>query len=462
MFERSVVVNGDGDGVPWLGLTPGMRIAIIILSETAQSEAMAKYLTELLRLPVVDADGAVVARVADAAATVAPRLPELTALLVVQARTSRWISLDGVTIAAGRVELGRPLASIPDHVLADSDVLLRRDVLDKQIVDVHDYRVVRVSDVRLADRAGRLCVVGVDAGLRAIVRRAGIGKPVEALARLVGRPLGPNLIAWSDVETLEPDEAGGGRIRLKVPQGRIARLHPADIADIVEQLDPQQRAEILESLDVETAADTLEEMEDEEAAAVMATLEDERAADILEEMEPDEAADLLGDLTDERSEELLDHMQPAEKADVVELMAYGDETAGGLMTNDYLAIKPQMTADDTIALLRRLAPKAQSIYYLYVVDDEERLVGVTSLRNLIIAAPDAPISSIMMDHVRHLHTSDHADEAAQLLSRYSLLALPVVDDDGILVGIITVDDMMERLVPPERPRRLPQVEVEPE
>src|SRR5205085_10839692 len=152
--------------------------------------------------------------------------------------------------------------------------------------DVHDYRVVRVNDVRLAPCGEGYCVVGADASFRALVRRLGFSVPIESLAKAIRRPLHSNLIAWDDVETLEPGSAGGGRIKLKVPHEKIARLHPADIADIVEQPTPQQQREVLDALDIETAADTIGEMEDEEAAAVMETMDEERAADILDEMEP--------------------------------------------------------------------------------------------------------------------------------------------------------------------------------
>jgi len=424
---------------------------------------MIKYLTDLLGKPVFDPDGSRVARVLDAAAQRTGRLPTLSALFVKGRHREGWIPIESAEIGLDGVRLRAPLNQIAPYEPGPKDLRLQRDILDKQIVDVHDYRVVRVNDVRLAAGAGdRYCVVGVDASLRAVLRRAGLSGPVEALARKLGRPLQSNLISWDDVETYEPASAGGGRIRLKVPHEKIARLHPADIADIVEQLSPQQRAEVLNALDVEKAADTIEEMEDEEAAAVMETLEQEKAADILEEMDPDEAADVLGDLSDERSEELLEHMQPEEAADVKELLAYGEETAGGLMTTEFIAIPEKLSVGETIQRLRELSPRAETIYYIYVVDEDDRLVGVISLRDLIVSDPNTPISEVMVRNVFCARTSDPPDEVAQLISRYNLLALPVVDEDHVLQGIITVDDMIERLVPPERRRRLPQLTVDSE
>jgi Mg2+ transporter MgtE len=298
-------------------------------------------------------------------------------------------------------------------------------------------------------------VVGVDASLRATLRRLGsLSRPFEAAARLIHRPLRSNLIAWDDVQTLEPGTAGG-RIRLKVSHDKIARLHPADIADIVEQLSPQQGAEVIEALDTETAADAMAEAEPEVQVQIMQQLDDETATDILEEMEPDEAADLLDDLPDVRSDELLEQMEPEEAEDVKELMAYDEDTAGGLMTTEFVAIKANLTCEETINRLRELAPKAETIYYVYVVDEEDRLVGVLSLRDLVIAPPETHISDIMVHNVIHVYVEDHADEVAQVIGRYNLLAVPVVGADERLLGIITVDDTMERLLPPERRRRLP-------
>jgi magnesium transporter len=421
---------------------------------------MINYLTQLLGKPLIEPDGKRSARVVDVIATQTGRLPTITALFVKAKTQEGWISVQDTEIKDDGVFVRAPWTSLPPYEPTSNDLRLQRDILDKQIVDVHDYRVVRVNDVRLAPCSEQFCVVGADASLRAVVRRMPGGRSVEALAKLIGKPLSSNLIAWDDVETLEPGSVGGGRIRLKVPHEKIARLHPADIADIVEQLNPQQRAEVIEALDVETAADTIEEMEDEERAAVIDSLDEERAADILEEMDPDEAADVLGDLSDEKSEDLLEHMEPEEAADVKELLAYGDETAGGLMTPDYIAIQATMTCEQTIERLRELAPKAETIYYVYVLDDDERLVGVISLRDLIVADPETHIADVMVRSVRYVHTSDHLDEVAHTINRYNLLALPVVDDEEKLAGIIMVDDVMEHLVGPEKRRRLPQVTVQ--
>jgi magnesium transporter len=426
-----------------------------------------KYLTQILDKRLISPEGLRIGKIVDAVATLGGRLPALSAVIVLTGEGETCVPYDALEFDTdpegptgsgqipGDVRLKIPMTSIVPYQPADEDLRLRRDVLDKQIVDVQDYRVVRVSDVRLAACGPQYCVVGVDASLRATLRRlGGISKPIEAAARLIQRPLRSNLIAWDDVQTLEPGSAGG-RIRLKVSHDKIAQLHPADIADIVEQLSPQQGAEVIESLDAETAAEAIAEAEPETQVDLMRQMEPDAAADLIEEMEPDDAADLMELLPDSISDVILEHMQLDEAEEVKELMAYHHDTAGGLMTTELVAIQANLTCDQTINRLRELAPKAETIYYVYVVDDEERLVGVLSLRDLVVSSPATNVSDIMVRNVIHVYVEDHADEVAQIIGRYNLLAVPVVSEDEKLMGIITVDDTLERLLPPERRRRLP-------
>ena len=257
-----------------------------------------KYLTQILDKRLVAITGEKIGTIVDAVATLEGRLPSVRALIARIGGKEIYLPYGdtdfdedqaGAT-GSGQIDsdirLLKPLSEIQPYTAQNDDLRLRRDVLDKQIVDVQDYRVVRVSDVRLAECGERYCVVGVDASLRATLRRLGaISRPIEAAARLVRRPLRSNLIAWDDVQTLEPGSAGG-RIRLRVSHDKIAQLHPADIADIVEQLSPQQGAEVIESLDTETAAETIAEAEPETQVSIMQQLDDETATEIITEMEP--------------------------------------------------------------------------------------------------------------------------------------------------------------------------------
>jgi CBS domain-containing protein len=426
-----------------------------------------KYLTQLLDKKVMSREGGSIGKIIDAVAAMSGRLPSLRAVIIKSDLGESFIPYDelefdedpdgptGSGRIRGDIRLRHDLTQITAYIPAPDDLRLSRDVLDRQIVDVQDRRVVRVNDVRLAECGEHYCVVGVDASYRAFLRRLGaISRPIEAAARMLHHPIRSNLIAWDDVQTLDPATAGGS-VRLKVSHDKLARLHPADIADIVEQLSPQEGAEVIEGLDTESAADVMAETETETQVAIMSHLDPETQADILEEMEPDEAADVLEALPDRLSDALLEQMEPEDAEDVKELMAYDQDTAGGLMTTELVSISAELTCEQTIDRLRELAPKAETIYYVYVVDGEDRLLGVLSLRDLIIAPPDTVVSDIIVRNVIHVYVEDHADQVAQVVGRYNLLAVPVVSDDEKLLGIITVDDTLERLLPPERRRRLP-------
>ncbi len=273
-------------------------------------------------------------------------------------------------------------------------------------------------------------------------------------SKVIPIKIGSQVIAWHDVETFE---RGVGRLKLKISAERLSSLHPTDIARIVNELDPAQRADIIETLDIETAAEVLSEADPEVQASIVENLEEELAADILEEMEPDEAADVLGDVSAVKREEILDEMEPEEAEDVKELLEYEDNTAGGLMTTEYVAISKDLTASETIDKLREMAPDAELVYYVYVVDSSEHLVGVISLRDLIIAPPDKKVEEFMTSKVIHVHLDANIEEIVQTFHDYNLLALPVVNEENKLQGIITVDDALEEILPEDWRRRVPKL-----
>jgi len=236
-------------------------------------------------------------------------------------------------------------------------------------------------------------------------------------------------------------------MRVTVPRAKLALLHPADIADIVEEMTADERRKGFEQLDVETAAEALSEVEPEMQASIVSDLDEERAADILEEMAPDEAADLLQDLPEERRDELVDLMQKEEKEDVEELLTYPEDSAGGIMTTDFVALAAELTAAQAIDRLRELQPDPELTYYLYVVDSQGRLDGVISLRDLVVAKPEMKLSDVMDPHVLKVEATTPKEEVAALIAKYDLLALPVVDARHMLIGTVTVDDVVEIMLP---------------
>ena len=400
-----------------------------------------QFLTYVIGQKVIDSIGENIGRVSDIIVRPADPLPIVTAL-VSNNGEKLIIPWSHVREEVKRFSLTTRKEHIAPYAESPEDIRLKKSVLDRQIVDVHDYKVVRVNDVRFVETPEGVRLLGVDASTRGLLRGLGIEWMANALKLITRKKFSEKVIAWNDVETLEQSE---GTIKLKIPLQKLSKLHPSDIADIIEQLNPMQRTDVIERLDIETAADVLPEAKPEIQAEIIEDLELERAADVLDEMEPDEAADILGDLPNDRTEVLLKEMEPEEAVDVRELLTYDDETAGGLMTTEYVSIKIGMSAQQVIDYLRKLSPDEETIYYIYVVDEKNILVGVLSLRDLIVSDPDTPAHDFMSTRVLHVHPSAGMREVAELFQKYNLLALPVTDYDSELKGIITVDDMLEHI-----------------
>ena len=415
-----------------------------------------EYLTQLIGKTVVDREGERFGKLAEVVVTPNEPLPLVAAYQVKTEDGALFIPWDGLDVKADAREfaLSRLITDIRPYQIQAQDFSLVRDVLDKQIVDVHDYRVVRVNDIRLEPlQGGRLALLGVDPGVKGLLRRLGLAHLVGAVSRALHLSSNAEtFIGWNDVESL-PTHNAGDPLKLKISHEKIAQLHPADIGDILNQMDPAHRKDMLEALDVETAADALAEADDAVQVHALQHLDEELAADILEEMPADEAADVLGDMDKAHRDQLLGRMDADDREDVEELLEYHDKTAGGLMTNEYVAIPQNLTAQQTIDQLRTLEPEAETIYYVYVTDAEEHLVGIISLRDLIVSAPERPVADFMITKVRSVALDADVEEVAHKFERYKLLALPVVDSEARLQGIITIDDTLEQLLPPDWRRR---------
>src|SRR3954452_21633522 len=410
------------------------------------------YLSQAIGKPALDRQGESIGKVADLIVAIGDRYPPVTGLVVATGRRRIFLPWsDVVSIDTTGAKLSTHVIDINKFIQRPNELLLYQDLQDKQIVDIDGRKVVRVNDLRLDDIEGRLHLVAVDVGTAGIARRLGLGGPFQTLARNLHLPNPEKYIDWEDVDPVETSIAS---IRLRVPHQGLRELHPADLATIIDQLAPRDRAGVLAALDDEAAADAIEEMEPETQVEVLEGLTPERAADILEEMSPDDAADLVADLSDETREELLALMERDEAAELGGLLAYPESTAGGLMTTEFVAVPAHLTAGQTIDRLRELEPDAETIYYVYVVDDEAHLVGVLSLRDLIVARPDTTIAEVMIDDpVAVALDADH-DDVASVVARYNLLAVPVVDAERHLVGIVTVDDAIDTILPASWRRRV--------
>ncbi|MBA3689002.1 MAG: CBS domain-containing protein [Chloroflexi bacterium] len=413
------------------------------------------FLSRLVGRPVRDRHGESLGKVRDLIVALGERYPPVTGL-VVRVTGGRDIFLpwtDVEEIDADGARLRTTLIDMESFRQRPDEIRLWLDLLDKQIVDVEDRKIVRVNDIQLAPVDGRLRLVAVDVGLAGILRRLGLSGPGERLARALHLEA-ENYIEWEDVD---PVESSVSSLKLRVPHEALGTLHPADVAHIVEQLAPRDRAGILAALDDERAADVLEELAADDQVDILEALEPEKAADILEEMGPDEAADLVADLSEERQEQLLGLMEPEEASDVRELLAYGEETAGGLMTTDFITVTPEMTAEQVIERLRDLHPDADQVYYLYVTDADGVLVGTITLRGLIVAVPETAVRDFMRSDPISVSVDLDAEEVGAAIARYNLLALPVVDAEGRMQGIVTVDDALERALGEGWRKRLPEI-----
>jgi magnesium transporter len=403
------------------------------------------YLSQAIGRPVRDQAGEAIGKVADLIVAIGDRYPPVTGLVV---RTNgreiflHWqavASLDGTgaTLGTTAIDIGR-------FQQRPNEIRLKLDLMDRQIVDIDGRKVVRVNDLRLDEVEGALHLVAVDVGPSGLLRRLGIEGPWRTIARGLHREVPERYIDWEDVDPVERSIAS---VKLRVPHKGLAELHPADLATIIDQLSRNDRVGLIESLDDEAAADAIGEMQPEAQVDILEDLEPERAADILEEMDPDDAADLVADLPEETRVEILGLMEKDEAEEVQELMTYAEDTAGGIMTTEFVAVPASLTAAQTIDRLRELEPDAETIYYVYVTDSQGRLVGVLSLRDLIVAKPGTRISSFMYDEPVAVRTGASQEEVTEIVARYNLLAVPVVDDEGRLEGIVTVDDAMDTLLP---------------
>jgi magnesium transporter len=340
-------------------------------------------------------------------------------------------------------------------------VRLAQDVLDKQVIDIEHKKAVRVNDICFADDWR---ILGVDHSTLGLIRRL----TPSWLFGARNTPSTSSLIPWNRIEligTQQHLEEQEEKLLTETPSGsyralsaQLADMHPADIAEIVHQLTPGQGASIIERLDDETAADTMEEIDTERQRHILENIQPDRAADILQAMGPDEAADLLAQLPEERTQELLRLMNPEESEDVQGLLGYEADTAGGLMTTDYIVLNVDRTVSDALNVVRtNIQENDVRIAYVYCVDDEtqdeSRLLGVVSLWDLLIAAPTQLLQNLMKTDLVTVKPDDDAHTVAEIIAKYNLLAVPVVNDEQVLMGVVTVDDALDVLLPAERRRK---------
>jgi magnesium transporter len=398
------------------------------------------YFSRVMGKPIYDLDGRKVGQLRDMAVSWEGSSPRVTGIKYAK-NVQNHIDINQIDKWD---ENGLRLKSKFDenklNHLQDYEIYMGKWLLDKQIIDLKGSKLVRVNDIKLSwihhRKTSDIILVAVDIGMRGLFRRLGMEFLIKDREN--------NFVGWQYIKPIENKMAN---LQLSYEQDHLSQMHPVDIAEIIEDLDYQERAEFIEDLDTEIAAEALAEVDLDTQVEIIENMDSERASDILEEMPPDEAADILGELPEEKSSELLNLMEPEEAEDVRELMGYPEDTAGALMTTEYIALFGSTTVEKTIERLRELEPAAETIYYLYVVDEMESLQGVLSLRDLIIAQPQTTLGEIMRSRIVSVGHHDDHEKVLDMVSKYNLLAVPVVDDHNMIQGIITIDDVLDTILP---------------
>ena len=325
----------------------------------------------------------------------------------------------------------------------ENDLFLVQVILDKQIVDLYGHKLVRANDVRLVSLVEGTYVVAVDIGIEGLLRRIGIVKPLKALFSIFGKSVPSKFILWEEVEAIDYSNLN---IKLSKSYSKLQTLHPSDLADIIEELDKKSRTNVFSQLDEEQAADVLEELNTEAQVHLIESLPIEKVADVLEKMPADEVADIMDALEDEKVELLLKEMEKDTSEEVRELLGYPDNTVGSIMSTDILCYRENETVEQVINDLRNKRPEAEELFSLFVTGENDELIAVFSLRDLVLSLPDVQVSLIMKPSPVHLYDYLKVDDIAEIISKYNMLAIPVLDKKGILQGMVVIGDVVEDLI----------------
>lgn len=405
------------------------------------------YLSQMMGKPVVDASGEKIGTISDLAISTGEVFPRITSLafqgpgkvpfMISWRKYVDQFDEDGITLSVDAID-------IRFSYLQPEEVLLARDLMNRQIVDTQGMKVVRVNDLKLSQSGTQLRLLGAEVGARGILRGLHplIERAVVAAAKVFKKRIDEQIIAWNYMDLLDRDLS---KVQLSVTHRRLDELHPADVADILEQLDPQQRAAVFEHLDDARATEAISEMEDELQAEFIDDLDDARAARLIGDMEPDDAADIVRDLPYEKAETLLRLMGVEDATEIRRLLGYKDGTAGGMMTTQYVAVPKETTVRETIEVLRDLDEDHPTVHYVYVTDGYGKLIGVLSLRTLVLTDDDKQLGDIMYDEIISVNPGETEEDVAADIFKYDLPAMPVVDERGALLGIVTTEDAWDAI-----------------
>ncbi len=408
------------------------------------------YLSRIVGIKVYDANGQYVGIVKDLlveseSSNLTSGHPAVTGIKIKRNNQISFYSFQQFQVEKvnGKIKIiATQLTNLPEDNI-NNDLSLVESVLDKQIVDLNGRKLVRVNDVRLVSLVNGTFAVAVDIGMEGLLRRIGIAKPLKFGLSLVGSNMPGKFINWEDFEAIDFSNLN---IKLSKTYKKLQTLHPSDLADIIEELGKKASAEIFSSLDDEKAADVMEELEPETQVQILEGLSIEKAADVLDKMPADEVADIFEGLEDEKIELLLNEMEKETSQDVRELLVYPDHTVGSIMSSEFMSFNLNMTIEEVLAELRRTKPESETLYNLFVTDENEVLLATFSIRDVVITPPETQINQIMKPSPVHLRDYQKINEVAEIVSKYNLLAIPVVDNKNVLKGMVVIDDVIEDLI----------------
>ena len=409
------------------------------------------YFSRLLGCDIFDARENVLGSISDVWVQVPPysedeaSRPKIAGLIIKSRGKKRHVQFTELQIVKFGIKYKVQCQSLQDvqpEVFSDG-MLLKANILDKQIVDINGRKLVRVNDIRMVAISNGAYAIAVDVGMEGLLRRIGISVPINSIVSLFRGRIPSKYILWDDIEAIDFSNLN---IKLSKTHFKLQTLHPSDVADIIEELGKSSKTTVFSSLDVEKAADVLEELEDHEQVHIMENLSLEKAADVLEKMPANEAADILDLLEDKRAEELLKEMEKETSDEVRELLEYSNAEVGSLMSTDVLSFNQDCSVNDVLQLIRRDKPDMELLYSFFIVDAKDRLVATVSLRDLLIAPPEWPLKNIMKKKPVSVYDIDPLDSLAEIVSKYNLLAIPVKYENEVLAGMVVVDDILDDLI----------------
>ena len=404
------------------------------------------YLSSVIGRSVINSKGETLGVLRDLIMIPGDVFPEVSHIVIKSRKGKMSLPWSEVTLFTHVVisVTGIKPPDLKPYEYAEGEILVRRDLLDKQIVDVDGAKVVRVNDIKLGNLDQKLCIFSVDISFRGLLRRLGYERFGDSVAKALHKEIPHNEISW---EYVQPLEAHSSKLALNIARNQMNEMHPADLADILENIPIQNIRTVLDTIDAETTGDAIYELESDMRNVVISQLNNEQMSDILEEMELDEAADILSDLPEEKAQELLEMMDEEDAEDIQELLEHEEDSAGGLMTPDYFRLTSQVTVGQALVKLKECADDVETVYYGFIVDSEDRLEGVVSLKQLLMNSPETHITDVMEENVKSVRIDAEPEDMLETLAKYDLIAVPVLDEDGKMAGIVTVDDVLAHYLP---------------